>query len=189
MTRENKIYTLDEFNELYKQKEKERLKSIKFDEKKIKLFKLKKKLPNKVKIETISINGVPQIKRTVIREGNYTFDMDCFNRLIVEWFKMFTDCLDAKITNTTGLNFGKYWKKNNDKGRADITVIFKDFELGIETKRKYEKQLDSQKKFQSLSLETNFRKYVIIIGEDDDSFVEFQKVIINKFHSSIRFFD
>ena len=59
-----------------------------------------------------------------------------FNAMLVAYLKMFTPCIEAKITNTAGKwipNVG--YIPNRDKGRADITAQYSLFELCIETKK------------------------------------------------------
>jgi hypothetical protein len=91
---------------------------------------------------------------------------------------MFTPTLKCDVTNTKGNyipNVG-FVQNYADRGRADVTAQYNDFELCVETKKKYESQLDSQKKFEGMANQQSFRKYIIT-----RSFEDFQEKINNIF--------
>lgn len=171
------MLTLDEFNKMYKEYKREKLKNIKVHH--VKGFTLyTEKRTEIIKEPKIDENGIPYYKRTVVLldKPKKRFNVNEFNRLIVAYLEMFTNPISAGVTNTTGKyipNVG--YIANRDKGRADVTAQYKDFELCIETKQKYEKQLESQKKFEKMASEQSFRKYVLV--RDFESFqIEMKKI-------------
>lgn len=107
-----------------------------------------------------------------------TFDTTAFNNAIVAWLQMYTQPLKASVTNTTGKyipNVG-FVANTADKGRADITAQYPDFELCIETKQAKESQLKSQKEFEAMVQQQSFRKYFVVRG-----WIDFQQQMLNFF--------
>ena len=175
------MLTLKEFNALYTAYKREKCINIKLHH--VKPFKLIKTVKQKIEKELKQdANGIPYYDRTVIKleKPKVTFDVNQFNRLIVEYLKMYTNPIRASITNTAGKyipNIG-YVHNKADRGRSDITAQYSDFELCIETKQKYEKQLDSQKEFEAMTKNQSFRKYCIC--RDFESFqIEMKKIFKN----------
>jgi hypothetical protein len=160
-----KIYTLKEFNEIYIASKREKLKHIHVH--KVKGFSLTK-TKRKVNIITkVDENGIPYIEREVLSKTE-SFDTDEFNKLIVAYLQLFTPTLKCNITNTTGRMIkGRYVQNKVDRGRADITAQYDTFELCVETKKKYEKQLDSQIEFQEMANKQSFRKYILTRSFED----------------------
>jgi hypothetical protein len=98
------------------------------------------------------------------------FDTDSFNKLILRYLRLFTPVIKAALTDTKGFynpKTGQWMTNKSDKGRADITAQYKDFELGIETKQKYESQKEAQKEFEQMAAKQSFRKYVLVRSFDD----------------------
>jgi hypothetical protein len=160
-----KIYTLKEFNEIYIAHKRDLLKHIHVH--KVKGFSLIK-TKSKVKLTTKSDdNGIPYIEREVLSKTE-SFDTNEFNKLIVAYLQLFTPTLKCNITNTTGRMInGRYVQNKVDRGRADITAQYDTFELCVETKKKYEKQLDSQIEFQQMANKQSFRKYILTRSFED----------------------
>jgi hypothetical protein len=160
-----KIYTLKEFNEIYIAHKRDKLKHIHVH--KVKGFSLTK-TKSKVKVTTtMDANGIPSIKREVLSKTE-TFDTNGFNKLIVAYLELFTPTLKCSITNTMGRMInGRYVQNKVDRGRADVTAQYDTFELCVETKQKYEKQLDSQKEFESMANFQSFRKYILTRSFED----------------------
>jgi hypothetical protein len=174
------MLTLDQFNALYKEYKREKFKDIKLHH--VKPFTLYKVKKHKIKKELKQdINGIPYYDKIVIVIENpkKIFQVNQFNALIVAYLKIFTNPLRAEITNTKGNyipNVG--YIPNKEKGRADITSQYETFELCIETKQEYEKQLDSQKSFEKMSQQQSFRKYVLV--RDFEEFqIEMKKIFKN----------
>ena len=162
---------LKEFNKIYVESECKRLENIKAYY--IKPFKLytekKQEITKELKNDS---NGIPYYERTIkiYDKPKLKFNVNQFNALIVAYLKLFTNPIKANITHTKG-NYisGVGFIANRDKGRADVTAQYQDFELCIETKQKYEKQLNSQKSFEKMTQQQSFRKYVLV-----RNFEEFQ---------------
>lgn len=161
----NKIYTLDEFNEIYINHKREELKSIKVN--KVKGFTLTKTNSKVIVTHKNDADGFPYVHREVFSKKE-VFDTNQFNKLIVAYLTIFTPTLKCNVTNTTGrMVKGRFVKNKADKGRADVTAQYENFELCIETKQKYEKQLDSQIEFHSMTKKQSFRQYILTRSFDD----------------------
>ena len=170
------MLTVKEFNKLYIAHRREQAKKIKLWV--VKGFSIESvKTTKRTKILKQTDTGVPyyetvieQLKKPIVKikmDG-----VNGFNAMLVAYLKMFTPCIEAKITNTAGKwipNVG--YIPNRDKGRADITAQYSLFELCIETKNTYgkrkEKQLESQKKFEAMAANQTFRKYVLVRDFED----------------------
>ena len=175
------MLTIKEFNALYTAYKREKYKNIKLHH--VKGFVLYKEKKTKTTSELKKDkNNIPYYERTVkiLDKPKITFDVNQFNKLIVEYLNMFTNPIKANITNTAGKyipNVG-YVHNKADRGRSDITAQYSDFELCIETKQKYEKQLDSQKEFEAMTKNQSFRKYCIC--RDFENFqIEMKKIFKN----------
>jgi len=172
--------TIDQFNENYVAFERKRLSNIKVHD--IKRFVIyHTKTQKRTKIETMTEFGIPIIETEIeqLPKPIVKMDIPAFNKMIVAYLKMYTDPIKAHVTNTTGRYIPKVgFVVNKDKGRADITIQYKDFELCIETKQRYEKQLESQKSFETMANQQSFRKYVLC--RDFDEFQnEMRKIFKN----------
>ena len=172
--------TLDEFNKKYVAYKRDKLSNIKaYYIKPFKLYTIKTQ--EIIKKQKNDANGIPYFEKTIITldKPKIKFNVNQFNALIVAYLKLYTNPLKANITNTTGTyipNVG--FIANRDKGRADVTAQYNDFELCIETKQRYEKQLDSQKSFEKMSQQQSFRKYVLV--RDFEEFqIEMKKIFKN----------
>lgn len=174
------MLTLEQFNSLYKEYKREKFKNIKMHN--VKSFVLYKEKKHIIKKELKQdINGIPYYEKVVIviEKPKRIFQVNQFNNLIVTYLKMFTNPIRAEITNTKGNyipNVG--YIPNREKGRADITAQYEKFELCIETKQKYEKQLDSQKSFEKMSQQQSFRKYVLVRNFEEFQ-IEMKKIFKN----------
>jgi len=160
--------TIEQFNKIYIASERERL--LKYKIFKIKGFSVYKKVTEKrTKTEKKDVNNIPFIETTIESiKPKLRMDINEFNKLVVAYLKIFTNPIKAEVTNTMGIyipNIG--YVKNKDRGRADVTAQYINFELGVETKQKYETQLESQKDFQAMADSQSFRKYIIARNFDE----------------------
>ena len=169
-----KILTIEEFNKIYIDYRIEKGKNIHLS--KVKGFTLVKNV-HKYK-EYISYNplGIPSIKKEIIHTRQVP-DIKSFNKAIVAWLKIFTDPIKAEVTNTKGYMIDGRWRKNPNRGQADITAQYHDFELCIETKQKHEKMKDSQVNFMDMAQQQLFRKYFVVRSWED-----FQEKMIDLFN-------
>ena len=160
-----KQYTLEEFNAIYIEDRRKRYNDIKVH--KVKGFSLTKTKTKYKETYSTDANGIPEVKKEVLSK-KVTFDTNEFNKLIVAYLTLFTTPLRCSVTNTTGRMIGgRYVQNKVDRGRADITAQYEQFELCVETKQKYEKQLDSQKEFEGMASKQSFRKYILTRSFED----------------------
>lgn len=167
--------TIDQFNKAWREHERTRLAHIHVHT--VKGFRVTKHLTKRETREGYTENGTPY-SYSVTTKGREVPDMDGLNKAIVAWLKVYTNPIKAQITNTKGNYIPKVgFVANKERGRADITAQYADFELCIETKQRTEKQLKSQKEFEQMTIQQSFRKYLIV-----RDWIDFQEKMIFLFN-------
>jgi hypothetical protein len=170
--------TIDEFNTLWKAHKREKGKAIHLHH--VGGFSITKRLNKTVVEDRVDANGIPYQVRKVT-QGREVPDMNGLNKAIVAWLQLFTNPIKAEITNTTGRYIPEVgFVPNRERGRADITAQYPTFELCIETKQRNEKQLKSQQRFEAMTQQQAFRRYVLVRSWDD-----FQMQMIEMFRDEL----
>jgi hypothetical protein len=160
--------TLEQFNLIHESHDWVRLKGYGYYTTYFKLTKLKE-VKKGVKEWIYDEEGIRLVYHSEAVKKQ-VFDTKSFDKMLLRYLRILTPTIKANITDTKGVfnpATGKLMSNKADKGRADITAQYTNFELGVETKQKYETQKESQKEFERMANAQTFRKYILVRSFED----------------------